>query len=56
MSLQGRITELTNRHQKLDQQISEEMKRPAADSLELRQLKQQKLKLKEEIQYLKAAS
>jgi len=56
MSLQGRITELTNRHQKLDQKISEEMKRPAADSLELRQLKQQKLKIKEELQDLKAAS
>lgn len=56
MSLHGRIAELTNRHQKLDQKISEEMKRPAADSLQLRQLKQQKLKIKEELLDLKTAS
>ena len=56
MSLQGRIAELTNRHQKLDQKISEEMKRPNSDSLELRQLKQQKLRIKEELLDLKAAS
>ena len=56
MSLQGRIAELTNRHQKLDHQIHEEMKRPAADSLQLRQLKQEKLRLKQEILDLKKAS
>ena len=56
MSLQGRIAELTNRHQKLDQEIHEHMKRPIADSLQLRQLKQQKLRIKEEIQELTAAN
>jgi len=56
MSLHGRITELTNRHEKLDQKIYEEMKRPASDSLQLRHLKQQKLKIKEELLDLKAAS
>ncbi len=56
MSLQGRIAELTNRHQKLDLKIHEEMKRPAADSLQLRQLKQEKLRIKQEILDLKKAS
>jgi hypothetical protein len=56
MSLQGRIAELTNRHQKLDSKIHEEMKRPAADSLQIRQLKQEKLRLKQEINDLKKAS
>jgi len=56
MSLQGRITNLTNLHHKLDQEITEEMKRPAADSLQIRLLKQQKLKIKEELQELKTAS
>lgn len=56
MSLQGRITELMSRHQKLDEEIHEQMKRPAADSLQLRQLKQQKLRIKEELRDLKKAS
>ena len=56
MSLQGRIAELTNRHQKLDHKIHEEMKRPVADSLQLRQLKQEKLRIKEELIELKKAS
>ena len=56
MSLHGRIAELTSRHQKLDQKIHEEMKRPAADSLQIRRLKQQKLVIKEELIELKTAS
>lgn len=56
MSLQGRITELTNRHQKLDQKIHEEMKRPAVDSLQLKQLKQEKLRIKQELLDLKSTN
>ena len=49
MSIQGRIEELSSRHRKLDQAISEEQKRPAADEVRLHDLKRQKLKIKEEL-------
>ena len=49
MSIQGRIQELSSRHRKLDQAISEEQKRPAADEIRLHDLKRQKLKIKEEL-------
>lgn len=49
MSLQGRIEELTKRHAKIDEKIHEEQKRPASDDVVLKDLKRQKLRLKEEI-------
>lgn len=49
MSLQGRIEELSTRHRKLDEEISEEQKRPAADEVRLHELKRKKLKIKEEL-------
>lgn len=53
MALDARIRELGSRHQSLDQAIQDEMRRPSADALKLRQLKRQKLKLKEEIETLR---
>ena len=55
MSLQGRISELNHKHRQLDQQITEEAKRPAADTLRLRDLKRRKLKIKEELRWLVAS-
>jgi hypothetical protein len=55
MSLQGRIEELTKRHAQIDQRIHEEQKRPASDDITLKDLKRQKLKLKEEIGMLRAS-
>ncbi|MBD3769416.1 MAG: YdcH family protein [Rhodobacterales bacterium] len=55
MSLQGRISELANKHRQLDQKIEEEEKRPAADALRLSDLKRQKLKIKEELRWLEAS-
>lgn len=55
MSLQGRIFELANKHRQLDQKIAEEEKRPAADALRLKDLKRQKLKIKEELRWLEAS-
>lgn len=49
MSLHGRIEELSNRHRRLDQEISDEQKRPAADEVKLHHLKRKKLKIKEEL-------
>jgi hypothetical protein len=55
MSLQGRISELANKHRELDQKIEEEEKRPAADTLQLKDLKRKKLKIKEELRWLEAS-
>lgn len=53
MALDARIRELGSRHQSLEQAIQDEMNRPYADDIRLRQLKRQKLKLKEEIETLR---
>jgi len=54
MSIQGRIEELSNRHRKLDERISLEQRRPATDSISLKQMKREKLKIKEELRQLQA--
>ncbi len=55
MSLQGRIEELSRRHRQLDEQILDEQKRPAVNDQALRDLKRQKLRIKEEMGMLKAS-
>ena len=47
MAVEARIRELGSRHHSLDQAIQDEMSRPAADDLRLKELKRKKLKLKE---------
>lgn len=56
MAVDARIRELGNRHQSLERAIQEEMSRPAADDLRLRELKRQKLRLKEEMEGLRATA
>ena len=53
MAVEARIRELGNRHHLLERAIEEEMSRPAADEARLRELKRQKLKLKEEMESLR---
>ena len=53
MALEARIRELGSRHQSLDDAIQEEMRRPHADDVRLKDLKRQKLKLKEQIESLR---
>lgn len=53
MAIDARIRELGFRHQSLDRAIQDEYSRPAADDLRLRQLKRQKLRLKEELESLR---
>jgi hypothetical protein len=53
MAVEARIRELGNRHQTLERAIEDELSRPAADDARLRELKRQKLKLKEEMETLK---
>lgn len=55
MSIQGRIAELSNRHRSLESQIHEEQKRPSADTVRLKSLKQEKLRIKEELRSLQRA-
>jgi hypothetical protein len=54
MAIESRIRELGSRHENLDRTIQEETNRPGSDGTALRELKRQKLRLKEEIEGLKA--
>lgn len=54
MTIDARIRELGNRHRQLEEAIRLESGRPYADSLQVRELKQRKLRLKEEISSLEA--
>jgi len=54
MAVDARIRELGSRHQSLERMIQDEMKRPAADETRVRELKRQKLRLKEEMEALRA--
>jgi hypothetical protein len=54
MTIEARIRELGNRHRTLDETIQQETRRPTADPTHLRELKQRKLRLKEEITSLEA--
>ena len=53
MTLEGHLAELTERHRLLDRQINDESGRPGSDDLQIRRLKQEKLKIKEQIARLK---
>lgn len=55
MAIEARIRELDTRRQTIDRAIETEARRPGADSLRVSELKRQKLKLKEEIEGLRAA-
>ena len=54
MAVEARIRELGSRHQSLEKMIQDEAKRPSYDAARLQQLKRQKLKLKEEMESLRA--
>ena len=53
MTLEGHLAELAEKHRHLDRQISDELGRPGSDDLKIKRLKQEKLKLKEEIERLR---
>ncbi|MBI1406402.1 MAG: DUF465 domain-containing protein [Caulobacter sp.] len=56
MALEARLRELDSRHRKLDRTIEEELTHPATDELRIQELKRRKLRLKEQIDSLKARS
>jgi hypothetical protein len=49
MALSAHLQELSEKHRLLERRIQEEMARPGSDDLEIRRMKQEKLKLKDEI-------
>lgn len=54
MGLSSHIQELADKHHRLDEQIHEELLRPAPDDLMISELKKRKLRIKEEIERLKS--
>jgi hypothetical protein len=49
MSLSTHLQELSDKHRQLERRIEEEENRPGSDDVAIRRLKQEKLKLKDEI-------
>ncbi len=54
MALSAHLQELSEKHRQLERRIEEEIARPGSDDLEIRRMKQEKLKLKDEIVRLEA--
>ena len=54
MAIEARIRELGVRHKSLERAIEDETSRPAADALRVKDLKRRKLRLKEELEDLRA--
>jgi len=53
MSAESHLEELAQKHKLLDQQINLETARPGSSDLEIRRLKQEKLRLKDQIERLR---
>jgi hypothetical protein len=49
MALSSHLQELSEKHRQLERRIEEEVLRPGSDDASIRRLKQEKLKLKDEI-------
>jgi hypothetical protein len=55
MALQGHIQELSDKHQKLQELIESEMAHPDWDEIRVAALKKEKLRIKDELERLKAS-
>jgi hypothetical protein len=53
MAIEARLRELGVKHQTLERAIQDEISRPAADAIRIRELMRQKLRLKEEMESLR---
>ena len=53
MALESHIRELTDKHSKLDALIQRETKSPSVDDTQLKDMKLQKLRLKQELEGLR---
>jgi len=55
MALQGHIQELSEKHQKLEQLIHDEMAHPDWDEIRVAALKKEKLRIKDELERLRSS-
>lgn len=55
MSLDARIRELSERHKRIDAEISLRQRQPNSNDIQLLELKRQKLRLKDEIAQLRSS-
>jgi hypothetical protein len=55
MALQGHIQELSTKHQKLEELIETEMSHPDWDDVRVAALKKEKLRIKDELERLRAS-
>ena len=54
MALEAHVAELTDKHRALEQKIENELARPSTDSIVISELKREKLRIKDELERLKA--
>ena len=55
MALDAHVAELSDKHRALEKRIENEMARPSVNSLEIAALKREKLRIKDELERLKAS-
>jgi hypothetical protein len=53
MTITAHLAELAEKHRALEQKINQFVSSPGSDDIEIRRLKQEKLKLKDEIERLR---
>jgi hypothetical protein len=53
MAITAHLAELAEKHRTLEERIDQAISRPGSDDIEIRRLKQEKLKLKDEIERLR---
>ncbi|HEY8193818.1 MAG TPA: DUF465 domain-containing protein [Hyphomicrobium sp.] len=56
MAITAHLAELAEKHRVLEERIDQAVARPSTDDIEIRRLKQEKLKLKDEIERLRQAT
>ena len=56
MAMSSHLVELAEKHRLLEQRIQEAVTSPGTDDAEIRRLKQEKLKLKDEMERLRKAT
>jgi hypothetical protein len=55
MALQGHITELSDKHRRLEQLIESEMAHPDWDEVRVAAMKKEKLRIKDELERLRSS-
>lgn len=55
MALQGHITELSEKHKKLEEMIEAELTHPDWDEIRVAALKKEKLRIKDELERLRSS-